>query len=559
MGKGGSPRGSAMLDRSVILSQLLFGGVIIVVVFVLQVFTPDTASRPLVLAGIVLVFAATGAAVVLPWHRFPRDVIMAVPLADVVAVGLMRLGAPEASAGLLWVFPTLWLATSFGLRGAVIAVGSASAFVWAPEMASGLALSTGGAADLFLLPIALLFVATNSVLASRRAGARLVLLRTQSGQLERAVSRASRQEALLADVLNAVDFGVVRLDRDGHGAVVNTAYAALYGLDLALPDGGREGTAFAEDRVTPLAPADLPFNRAARGEEFDNVITWIPGRDGGLIAVAVTARRLFDDHRPDGSVLVARDVTAELRAIRARDDLVASVSHELRTPMTSVLGYVELSLDEPDLPPAVRRNLEIIERNGERMLELTASILQSARQADAPALIQLADADLGAIVLDSVESLRPRSDEHDLTVTVTSAEHVVIRADPFRIRQVVDNVLSNAIKYNRRGGEVTIGVTADGGTAWIVVRDTGIGIPEDELPKVFDRFFRSESVRKGSVHGSGLGLGIAREYVERHGGRLRIDSEVGSGTTVVITLPVAGPETPGGESNADAGLTTERA
>jgi signal transduction histidine kinase len=110
------------------------------------------------------------------------------------------------------------------------------------------------------------------------------------------------------------------------------------------------------------------------------------------------------------------------------------------------------------------------------------------------------------------------------------------------MRQVVDNVLSNAIKYNRVGGEVTIGVTADERSAWIVVRDSGIGIPESELPRIFDRFFRSESVRKGSVHGSGLGLGIARDFVERHGGRLSIDSEEGRGTTVIIILPVAGPE-----------------
>jgi signal transduction histidine kinase len=346
---------------------------------------------------------------------------------------------------------------------------------------------------------------------------------------------------LLAEVLNAVDFGVVRLDRHGRGAVMNAAYAGLYGLDIAAPDSASTTVAFAEDRVTPLAPDELPFNRAARGEEFDKVVTWIP-RGTELAAVAVTSRRLYDaDNEHDGSVLIARDVTAELGAIRARDDLVASVSHELRTPLTSVLGFVELSLEEPDLPPGVRRNLEIMERNGERMLQLVASILQSARRADAPPILQFGEADLGAIITESVESLRPRSDEREITVTVTTADPVHVRADGFRLRQVVDNVLSNAIKYNRTGGEVTIGVTADDGTAWIVVRDNGIGIPESELPRIFDRFFRSESVRQGTVHGSGLGLGIARDLVERHGGRLSIDSEEGSGTTVIITLPVAGP------------------
>ena len=542
MGGSGEPRrGSATLDRSVILSQLLFGAVVMVVVFTLQVFSPQSASRPLVLVAVAVVFVTTALTVVIPWHRLPHDLVILVPVVDIVAVGLLRVSDPAAGVGLIWVFPTLWLASYFGLRGAVIAVGSTSALVWITEFASGGAFTAGNIPGLVLLPIALLFVATSAVLTSRRTSAQRVLLRTQAGQLERALRRTHRQEALLAEVLNAVDFGVVRLDRDGRGAVMNAAYARLYRLDIAVPDAARYGTAFAEDRVTPLEPHQLPFNRAARGDEFDNVITWIP-RGADLAAVAVTSRRLYDaDNEPDGSVLVARDVTAELSAIRARDDLVASVSHELRTPLTSVLGFVELSLDAPGIPAEVRRNLEIMERNGERMLELIASILQSALHADAPPLLQLGEADLGAIVLESVESLRPRSDERELVVTVTTAEQVRVRADAFRIRQVVDNMLSNAIKYNRSGGEVTIGVTGDEQTAWIVVRDTGIGIPESELPRIFDRFFRSESVRNSSVHGSGLGLGIARDFVERHGGRLSIDSEEGDGTTVIITLPVAGP------------------
>ncbi|MFF2371062.1 sensor histidine kinase [Agromyces sp. NPDC058110] len=541
MRASGEPqRGSATLDRSVILSQLLFGAALVVVVFTLQAFAPGSIAQPLVLAGIVLAFVVTGVTVVTPWHRLPREFVMIVPILDILAIGFMRIGDPAAGVGLLWIFPTIWLSSYFGVRGAIIAVGSASALVWTSELLAGRPLAIAGVPSIVLLPIALLFVATSAVLSNRRTAAQRVLLRSQATQLERALRRASRQEALLAEVLNAVDFGVVRLDRDGRGAIMNASYARLYGVEIGRPDDARHGTAFAEDRSTALEERELPFNRAAAGEEFDDVITWIPTERHELAAVAATARRLFDvDNEPDGSVLVVRDVTAELRAIRARDDLVASVSHELRTPMTSVLGYIELSLDDPGLPASVRRNLDIMERNGERMLELIASILQSARQADAPPLLQFEDADLGAIVRDSVESLRPRSDERSITVAITTADRVITRADPFRIRQVVDNLLSNAIKYNDEGGEVSIGVTADEGTAWIVVRDSGIGIAEAELPKIFDRFFRSESVRKGSVHGSGLGLGIARDFVERHGGRLTIESEIGVGTTVIVTLPVS--------------------
>jgi signal transduction histidine kinase len=541
----GEPRQARVtFDRSVILSQLLFGVAFVVVLFTLQLFAPEFATAPISMGGVALAFVVTGVTIVVPWHRIPRAWVMAVPLLDIVAVGIFRIGEPTSGIGLLWVFPTIWLATYFRLFGAVLAIGVSGLLVWVSEILSGRAFTPESIPGVVILPIALLFIATSALLTSRRATAQRVLMRTQALQLERALRRAKRQEALLAEVLNAVEFGVVRLGRDGRGAIMNSAYARLYHLDVSNREAASGGVALSEDRSLQLTADQLPYNRAAAGEEFDDVVTWIGDGAGELRAVAVTSRRLYDElGEPDGSVIVARDVTAERRAVRARDDLVASVSHELRTPMTSVLGYVDLSLDHPELPDGVRRNLQIMERNGERMLELISTILQGAKQAEQVAPLVFAEADLGQIVLEAVEALRPRSDERGISVLITSAEHVVARVDGFRVRQVIDNLLSNAIKYNHDGGEVTIGVAADDGTAWIVIRDTGIGIPEAELPKIFDRFYRSDVVRQGSIHGSGLGLGIAREFVERHGGTIDISSEEGNGTTVFVTLPVEGPAT----------------
>lgn len=542
-GPGEPRRASATFDRSVVLSQLLFGAALVTAVFTLLLFSPSSMTRPVAVIGIVLGFATTGAAVVVPWHRLPRVWVMAVPIADIVVIGLLRFGEPSAGVGLLWLFPTIWLASYFGLTGAAIAIGSSSLLLWISELASGTGFTSTRLPSVILLPVALTFIATSTVLSSRRAGAQRVLLRTQAHQLERALRSAKRQEQRLAEVLNAVEFGVMRLERDGEGGVMNASYARLYGLDVADPGAAREGVAFAADRSTPLAVAELPFNRAAAGEEFDDVVTWIPDEANGLRAVSVTARRLYDeDGEVDGSVVVARDVTAELTAVRARDDLVASVSHELRTPMTSVLGYVDLSLESEGVPEPVRRNLGVMQRNGERMLELIGTILQAARRADAPEPLVLAEVELNAVLREAAEAIRARADERDIEVVVTTSEPAVVRGDAFRLRQVVDNLLSNAVKYNRQGGEVAVGATADEVTAWIVVRDSGIGIAEDELPKVFDRFFRAGAVRRGTVHGSGLGLGIVRELVERHRGTIDIDSEAGQGTTVIVALPVGGPE-----------------
>ncbi len=542
-GSGAPRRSGAAFDRSIVLSQLLFGSAFITAVFTLLLFTPASLTRPMASVAIALCFAVTGAAFVVPWHRIPRGWVMLVPIVDILVVGALRLAEPASGVGLLWLFPTIWLSSFYGLAGAVIAIGSSSLLQWASELIAGDGFDSMRLPSLLLLPVALTFMATSTVLSSRRTAAQRVLLRTQARQLERALSNAKRQEQRLAEVLNAVEFGVIRFGRDGEGGTMNAAYARLYGFDVADPGAAREGVAFAADRSTPLGLAELPFNRAAAGEEFDDVVTWVPDGASGLRAVSVTARRLYDaDGEPDGGVVVARDVTAELTAVRARDDLVASVSHELRTPMTSVLGYIDLTLEADGLTEPVRRNLGVMQRNGERVLELIGSILHAARRADAPEPLALAEVEMHAVLADAVEAIRVRAEERDIAVRVTTSEPAVVRGDAFRLRQVVDNLLSNAVKYNRQGGEVALGATGDDETVWIVVRDTGIGIADDELPKVFDRFYRSNAVRRGTEHGSGLGLGIVRELVERHGGTIDIDSEAGQGTTVIVALPVRGPE-----------------
>lgn len=542
-GSGAPRRSGAAFDRSIVLSQLLFGSAFITAVFTLLLFTPASLTRPMASVAIALCFAVTGAAFVVPWHRIPRGWVMLVPIVDILVVGALRLAEPASGVGLLWLFPTIWLSSFYGLAGAVIAIGSSSLLQWASELIAGDGFDSMRLPALLLLPVALTFMATSTVLSSRRTAAQRVLLRTQARQLERALRNAKRQEQRLAEVLNAVEFGVIRFGRDGEGGTMNAAYARLYGFDVADPGAAREGVAFAADRSTPLGLAELPFNRAAAGEEFDDVVTWVPDGASGLRAVSVTARRLYDaDGEPDGGVVVARDVTAELTAVRARDDLVASVSHELRTPMTSVLGYIDLTLEAEGLTEPVRRNLGVMQRNGERVLELIGSILHAARRADAPEPLALAEVELHAVLADAVEAIRVRAEERDIAVRVTTSEPAVVRGDAFRLRQVVDNLLSNAVKYNRQGGEVALGATGDDETVWIVVRDTGIGIADDELPKVFDRFYRSNAVRRGTEHGSGLGLGIVRELVERHGGTIDIDSEAGQGTTVIVALPARGPE-----------------
>lgn len=543
-GSGGPARAGLIstIDRSVVLSAALFAAAMVVVVMIELLIQPDLVAHPAFLGGFTLGALGLGVTILVPWSRVPRWAVVFVPVFDIFVVGIMRSADPSSGLGLLWMFPMIWLATYFQLAGAAIALLALLSFVIVQAVRDDAPFGAESIPGTILVPVALAFVGVSVALSSRRARAVRRLVAAQARQLERALQRTRRQESLLSEVLDAVEFGVVRLDRDGRRAVVNRAYATMYGLDRRALDDVRGAAAFGDDRRTRIPAEELPFTRAVRGEEFDDVVTWVPGADGELAAISVTARALFDlDGEADGSVLVARDVTRELAAVRARDDLVASVSHELRTPMTSILGYVDLSADEPGVPDRVRHNLEIIERNGERMLELISEILEGARYAEKSVELKLAEVDLGEIVLDSVEALRPRADEQGLTIDLDAVEHVVVRGDAFRLRQVLDNLVSNAVKYNRLGGTIRLAATAEDGTAWVTVQDTGIGVSPAELPRLFERFFRSTGVRGGTVHGSGLGLPIAKDLVERHGGQLRAESVEGSGTTMIMSLPVDGP------------------
>lgn len=518
-------------DRSILLNQALFGTIVLMAALLAVGF--EMAERPNVLIlGVTLVFMATGAAFVVPWTRLPPALLIALPLVDIIAVGILRAAAPSAAPGLLWAFPAMWMASAFGAWGAVGAVVVISALYW---MLIAVDPTQTVNPNTILLPVVIAGLATIAGFGSRRAYAQRLLLDKQSALLQRSVDRARRQEDLVTEVLQAVDFGVIRLTPDGSLVVTNEAHARLQ------QSGDDTPRTYAANGITPLADDDLPLARARRGEEFESVLVWHgdPG-DERRRALRATARRLVDkDMSPAGMMMVTLDVTAEELALRAREDLIASVSHELRTPLTSITGYVDLALDDPSLSPVSRRSLEVVERNATRLLDLVADLLtaSAASHMGVELSLRVERTDLSTVVAAAVESALPRADERRITIDVDKVEQVDVLADPHRMRQVTDNLVSNAIKYNRVGGHVEIGLTADVDHVWLVVVDNGPGIPESELPRLFERFFRSELVRKSTTHGSGLGLAISREIVRAHGGEITVRTVLDVGTTFIVRLP----------------------
>jgi two-component system phosphate regulon sensor histidine kinase PhoR len=524
------------LERSVFLWQLLLAVGVLILICILIVIDFNRSSEPLLLAGIAVIFLATIAACAVPWRNLPRRATMTLPILDILGIGLIEAGEPSLGAALFLVFPVIWLATYYSLFGAILAPTLSLLVIganWLFNPGNTVTLPT-----LLVLAIVFAFVATASYTGTQKNLAQRRLLRQQAMLLEEAFDRTRRQERTLDEVINAVTFGVVAYDKMARPTLVNRAHRQRlrqFGFDESeiVPD-----VVYREDRVTPFPEEERPHKRLARGESFDDVVMWYGDPGGYRMALAVTGRPLTNAAgQQDGSVWVSRDITRELEAIGARDDLVVSVSHELRTPLTSILGYLELVLDGDDVGEESRTQIEVALKNADRLLSLVSDLLVASHDDQVGFLLNFAPTDVAVIAKQSIQALKPMAEERKISLLLTSIGDPIVQADEFRIRQVIDNLLSNAVKYNNSGGRVSIAVIGDIDEVEIFVSDTGRGMTEEEQRNLFSRFYRAESVRNTTIHGTGLGLSISREIARAHGGDVRMSASSPSGTTMVVTLP----------------------
>jgi len=238
-------------------------------------------------------------------------------------------------------------------------------------------------------------------------------------------------------------------------------------------------------------------------------------------------------------MLLARQNEQLVEADRLKDEFVALISHDLRTPLTSIMGYVELALEEvgDPLDPERRGYLEVVSRSSERLLRLVDDLLFVARVQAGRLALERSRLDLCAIAAQAVEEARPRAEGKQLALSFTGGGEVLLEADKGRLFQLLDNLISNAIKFTPEGGQIRVGVLQRDDAAVLEVSDTGIGLGPGEADLVFDRFFRSSRVVAQQVPGTGLGLFISRAIVEAHGGTIAVSSREGGGTTFRIELP----------------------
>ena len=340
------------------------------------------------------------------------------------------------------------------------------------------------------------------------------------------LNEQSRQQALL----DAMVEGVLVVNEENRIGHANPAARRQFHLD-----SNAEGSLVLEViRDARLEHALQQVRRGARAEEF---VLSLNGTNRQSFQVNVVSLRDAERLRT-GALLVFHDITDRHRLEEMQRDFVANVSHELRTPLSLIKGASETLLSgAKDDPAAVHRFLNIIDKHTDRLTFLIEDLLTVSKLESGRVIFNLQATQLRRVAEEALETLQPRADQRQIRLVNEIAPTIQVHADADRLQQVFANLVDNAIKYGRTGGKVIVGARAlheDIVEAWVA--DDGQGIPPEARERIFERFFRADKARSREIGGTGLGLSIVRHLVQAHGGEVRVESELGRGTTFYFTI-----------------------
>ncbi|NLE75679.1 MAG: cell wall metabolism sensor histidine kinase WalK [Chloroflexi bacterium] len=348
-------------------------------------------------------------------------------------------------------------------------------------------------------------------------------------QLREKITRLSSEQNRLAAVLEHMADGVLITDEAGVVQLCNPAAARLLGV-RAQEALGRSFVQVARHyRIVQI----WERSRSSGVEQMEAVERELPESFVQVIATPLLEEGL------KGSLVILQDLTEIHRLQTVRQDFVSNVSHELRTPLAALKALVETLRDSAlDDPPAASRFLGRMETELDALTQLVQEFLELARIESGRARLQVAPATVTDAVAAPAERLRPQAERAGLYLTLDlPAALPLTKVDLPRVQQVVTNLVHNAIKFTPTGGSVHIWAREAAGFVEVAVRDSGIGVPADDLPRIFERFYKADRARSGG--GTGLGLAIAKHIVQAHGGRIWAESVEGQGSTFFFTLPTA--------------------
>lgn len=333
-------------------------------------------------------------------------------------------------------------------------------------------------------------------------------------------------------ILSAMQDGLLVVDGKTRLALMNPAFRDLFGIsEDSLGSPLLESVR--DPAVESIVGETLRYRKPSQGELI------IGGREFQMTSVPMGA----GNGSISGAVILFHDITALKRADEVRRDFVANVSHELRTPLSILRGYIETMLDDPKLSRGETiRILEVMDQHSKRLGLLANDLLTLAHLESGSSELQLSEIDLLRFLSDLVRDWRKKFLTKNLEAVVDVAENCsTIRADEERLREIFDNLLDNALKYSDKGGAIRLTAQRRKGDIALSVGDSGVGISPDDLPRIFERFYRADKARSRELGGTGLGLSIVKHIAQLHGGRVEADSELGRGTTIRVILPTASP------------------
>lgn len=340
------------------------------------------------------------------------------------------------------------------------------------------------------------------------------------------LSTISAEKTKLETILEFMTDGVVSFSEDGFITHINPAAKAYLGINETAVfdeyfDKIGADISMSEIIVKKGEPIEREFT--VSDKQFQAFFTAIAKNEAAVSAV----------------IAVVRDVTRLHKLELSRREFVSNVSHELRTPITTIKSYTETILDSQDMPPETARSfLEVVSSEADRMTRLVFDLLELSRLDYDSSSMPKEKFDLKELLENIVSKLTFEAEAHNHRLSLAFAGKIdLFFGNRDRIEQVITNIIVNAAKYTPDGGDIKVSAGQMYGNIYVKVKDNGIGIPKEDLPHVFDRFYRVDKARSRSSGGTGLGLAIAKEIVNAHNGDINISSEQGSGTEVILRFP----------------------
>src|SRR5882724_3312487 len=363
---------------------------------------------------------------------------------------------------------------------------------------------------------------------AQRIGLRLEKISEDLQQLNKQIAK---RESGMQTIFSAMHDALLVVDSTRHVILANETFRKLF----ALPEIS-EGTPLLE--IVRDATLDRVIDDAL---DHGGPVRTELALDGSQIELdAVVTRNNAGEIT--GTLVLFHDITELKKIDQVRRDFVANVSHELRTPLSILRGYIETLLDSPEMPrEEFSRILGIMERHSKRLDLLAEDLLTLAQLESANPDLQLDAVDLSSFFGELIRDWEKKLANKQLNVTVDVAPDLpTVCADRGRLQEALYNLLDNAVKYSRERGEITLMARRREQQIVLSVSDNGIGISKDDLPRIFERFYRVDKARsRDTIHGTGLGLAIVKHIAQLHGGHVEAESELGKGTTIRVVLPIA--------------------